>query len=106
ARVRLHFYIVLQNRWARLYDFVPVAGIVFGEAETVGSDHRSILQYDVISQMAVFPYYGMSVGKKVIPNLRPAIDHNVRKNDSIIADAHVFIDHCVGSDMRILADFD
>jgi hypothetical protein len=49
ARVGLDFDVVFQDGRARLQDLVPEAGIVFGEAETIGADHCSVLQHDIVS---------------------------------------------------------
>src|SRR4029077_1584125 len=61
ASVGLDFHIVFQNCRAGLDNFVPVSGVVFGEAEAVGADHHAILQHHVVSQAAVLAHYGMGV---------------------------------------------
>jgi hypothetical protein len=38
--------------------------IVFGKAEAVAPHHYSVLEQNVVSQLAEFPYYGVGVGKE------------------------------------------
>lgn len=49
AGVGLQFDVALNDYVAGLDDFVPVAGVVLGEAKTVGTDYGSILQDYVVA---------------------------------------------------------
>ena len=84
---------------------MPVAGVVLGEAEAVGADYGSILQEDVVSQLAEFSDYGVGVGEEIVAYGCSAIDDHVRQQDGVISDYGVFVDYRVGADVRILADF-
>jgi hypothetical protein len=59
TRIRLNFHAVFKYGWTGLNNLVPFAAIVFGEAEPVGSDYRSILKNHVIAQTAMFSNYGV-----------------------------------------------
>jgi hypothetical protein len=109
AGVGLEFGIALDYYHAGLDNFVPAAGIfvifvvMLGEAEAVAAYDHSVLQQNVVSQLAEFSYYGVGVGEEIIACGYSAIDDNVRQEDCVVSDHYVFVDYRIGTDVRILA---
>ena len=94
--VALYYYV------AGLNDFMPAGGIVFREAEAVAAYYGSILEKDVVSQVAEFPDYRMGVGEEIVAYGCSAIDDHVGEEDSVGSDDDVFVDHYVGAYVCVL----
>jgi hypothetical protein len=77
AGVGLEFGVALNHHVAGLDDFVPAGFVVFGEAETVAAYYYSVLQQDVVSQLAEFSNHGVGVGKEIVAYGYSAIDDYV-----------------------------
>jgi hypothetical protein len=103
AGVGLDLGVALDYYVAGLDDLVPVAFVVFGEAETVGAYDHSVLQQDVVSQVAEFPDHGMGVGEEIVADGDSAIDDYVGQEDGVVSDDDVFVDDYVGAEVRVLA---
>src|SRR5260221_5051089 len=84
-----------------LDDFVPAGGVSFCEAEAVAAYYGTVLQQDVVSQVAEFSNYGVGVGEEIVAYGRSAIDDYVGQQDGVVSDGGVFVDYYVGADMRI-----
>ena len=84
--------------------FVPASVVVFGEAEAVGAYYGSILEQDVVSQVAEFSYYGVGVSEEIVAYGGSAIDDYVGKDDGVVSDDDVLVDDYVGAKVRVLAD--
>src|SRR5271169_654464 len=104
AGVGLHLHIALENGWAGLSDLLPVISVA-GETEAVAADDRSVLQNDVVAELAVLPNNGMSVGKEVIADARSAVDDNMRQEHCVVAGGNVVVNYDIRADMSIGADF-
>src|SRR5258708_36653672 len=72
--VGLNFHVVFQDGRAGLRNFVPGAVFLFGEAETIGADDRSVLEQDAIADAAVFSDDGMGGGEEIIADSDSTID--------------------------------
>jgi hypothetical protein len=103
AGVGLEFGVALDYYVAGLDDFVPAGLIVFGEAETVAAYYCSVLEQDVVAQMAEFPDYGVGVSEEIVAYGYSAIDDYVGEEDGIVSDDYVFVYYYVGADVRVLA---
>lgn len=93
AGVRLDLNAVTKDGEAGLNDLLPMIALVFGEAKPVSSDDNSVLQDDIVPELAVLANHGVRVREEITADARTAIDNDVRKNDAVIADDYVFIDH-------------
>ena len=76
AGIRLHFDVVADDYRARLHNLVP-AFSVGRKAIAVRADHDSILQDDIVADAAELTHRRVRVGKKIIADLRSAVDHNM-----------------------------
>src|SRR5580692_3086742 len=70
-----------------------------GETETIGADHDSVLQENIVAEATVFADYGVGVGKKIVANLYSTIDDYVRQQHGLLADHDVLIDDYVGAEV-------
>src|SRR5271166_3389421 len=104
AGVGLQFGVALNRHVAGLDDLVPAASVVLGEAETVGAYDYSILQQDVVSQLAEFTDHGVGVGEEIPADGGSAIDDYVSQQNGVVSDDDVFVDHYVGTEMSMLTD--
>jgi hypothetical protein len=86
-----------------LDDFVPAGGFVFRESEAVAAYYGSILEQDVVSDVAELSNYGVGVGEEIVAYGGSAIDDYVGQEDGVVSDDDVFVDHYVGADVRVLA---
>src|SRR6266849_5661644 len=103
AGVGLDLGIALDYYVAGLDDFVPVGGFVFRESEPVAAYYGSVLEEDVVSYVAEFSNYGVGVGEEIVAYGCSAIDDYVSQEDYIVSDDDVFVDHYVGTQVRLLA---
>lgn len=103
AGVGLDFDIVVENGSSGLNDFVPVSGVVFGEAESIRADDGSVLKDDVVAEFAVLANHSVRVGKEIVSDVNAFIDHNVRKQDAVVADDDPGPDDNVRADVGVLA---
>ena len=104
AGVGLEFGVALDYNVAGLDDFVPVGGVILGEAKTIGAYDYAVLEQDVVTEVAEFPDYGMGVRKKIVAYGYSAIDDYVGQEDSVVSDYAVFVNDYVRTDVRVLAD--
>src|SRR6476661_8179251 len=86
AGVGLDFDIVLNDYRLGLQDLVPVAGVILGEAETIGPDYSAVLQQHAVAEAAAFSHNGMGMGKKIVTDSGAAIDDYVRQQHRVAAD--------------------
>ena len=77
AGVGLDLDVAFDCDLARLDDFVPAGGFVFREAEAVAAYDGSILEQDVVSDVAEFSDYGVGVGEEIVAYGCSAIDDYV-----------------------------
>jgi hypothetical protein len=103
AGVGLDLGVAFDYYVAGLYDFVPVGFVVFGESETVAAYYYSILEQDVVSQMAELSYYGVGVGEETVAYSYSPIDDYVGEEDGIVPYYYVFVDYYVGTEVGVLA---
>ena len=75
----MNFDVVFYDSRARLHDLVPTSGIIFREAKTISAYDNTVLQNDIISDLAELANDRMRVRKEVVTDLHPAIDHRMRK---------------------------
>jgi len=95
--VTLYYYV------SGLHDFVPAGVVSFREAEAVAAYHGSILEQDIVSQLAEFSDYGVGVGEEIVAYGCSAINDYVGEEDGVVSDDDVFVDYYVGADVRVLA---
>src|SRR5437867_6244001 len=100
ASVGLNFHVIFDHRRPGLDNFVPAAGVILGETKTIAANDYAILQNDVITNAAVLSHNGVRMSKEVIANARATIDHDVCQQYCVLADANIFVDHCIGTDVR------
>src|SRR5690348_6051045 len=79
AGVGLDFHVIFEDDRLRLRDLVPMSRVVFGEAETVGPNHHTVLQQHAVTQQASLAHHRMGVGEEVIPNDGAWVDYCVRE---------------------------
>jgi len=52
AGIGLNFNVIFNDRRPGLHDLVPVAVLVFGEAEAVAANYDSVLEHNVVADAA------------------------------------------------------
>ena len=97
--VGLHVNAAADADGAGLRDFLPVALLVFGEAEAVGADDDAIFERDVVAEDAVFADDGVGVGEEVAADLNAGIKHDVGQDGGVRADADAGTDDGVCADV-------
>src|SRR5580698_6169965 len=90
---------VAETYRAGLGNFFPVAGVVFGEAETVGSDDDTIFEGDVIAENAAFADDGVGMCEEMAAHLNTRINDNVGQDGCVWTDADAVPDDDVGADV-------
>jgi len=95
---------VFEDGGAGLDDLVPGVVGLFGEAEAVGSDDGSVLQDDVVAELAVLADDGVGVGEEVVSGADVGVEDDVGEEGGVVAYRDVLADDCVGSDVGVYAD--
>src|ERR1700722_1056969 len=72
--IGLHLNVILQDGNSGLLGLAPTTVGFARVAESVTSDHRTVLQNHPIAQLAVFPDARMGVREKSFPNARATLD--------------------------------
>jgi len=104
ARIRLHLDIVLNHHRRWLWDLVPPSLRRLRKPESIRSNHHAILQQHPVADAAVLAHYRMRVRKKVVANLRPAINHHMRQQHRVRPNLHVLANHHIRPDVSIRAN--
>ncbi len=90
---------VLEDGWAGLEDLVPASIGLLCEAEAVGADDGSVLEDDVVAELAVLTNDGVGVGEEVVADADVRIDDDVGEDDGVVAEGDVVADDGIGADM-------
>ena len=95
---------VFEDGGAGLEDLVPGAVGLAGEAEAVGSDDGSVLEDDVVAEVAVLADDGVGVGEEVVAGVGVGVDDDVGEEGGVVADGDVVADDGVGADVGVGSD--
>jgi hypothetical protein len=106
AGIGLDFNRVLKDGRAGLEDLVPASVGLLCEAEAVGADDGSVLEDDVVAELAVLANDRVGMREEVVAGADVRIDDDVGEDDGVVpegdvvADDGVCADVCVGADLR------
>src|SRR5437899_8402498 len=96
AGICLNLHIIFDHRRPGLDNFVPAAGVILGETETIATNDHTVLQNDVITNAAVLSHNGVRVSKEAIDDARATIDHHVSQQYCVLADSNILVPYCMG----------
>ena len=103
AGIRLNLGFGSQDYVSRLHYFVPAGAVVFRKAEAVGADDGSILQEDVVAEVAELSDHGVGMREEIVAYLCSPVDHYMGEEDGVVSYNGVLVDHYVGSYVRVFA---
>src|SRR5437899_2243346 len=79
AGVGLNFNVIFNDRRPGLYDLVPVAVVVFSEAEPVAAYYDSVLQHNVVADAAELAHDRVRMSHEIGSDPDSAVDDHVRQ---------------------------
>src|SRR5262249_38141359 len=101
ASVSLNLHIVFKDCRTGLLDFVPCSVLAFGEPKTIAANYRTILENHAMANAAKFANDAVRVRKKIITDLRVAINTDRTVQDRVLTDHNSIVDKTVRTDVRI-----
>src|SRR5437763_16893600 len=81
-----------------------MAVAVLCESESITAHDDSVLEDDVVSNLAELAHYCVRMRKEVVADVSSAIDDDMCEQNSAGANLNVFVNDDVGADVRIGAD--
>ena len=71
--------------------------------KAVGAYDHSVLEQDVVAEVAELSNDGVSMGEEIIADGGSAIDDHMGEENGFVSDDSVFVDHYVGPEVCVLA---
>jgi len=101
AGVGLDLDVVFEDGRAGLEDLVPASVGLSGESEAVGAYDGTVLEDDVVAELAVLTDDGVGVGEEVVANASVGIEDDMGEDDGVIPNGDLVADDGVGADVGV-----